>query len=53
MMANANDDIGPTLRPAPLPGHIPGVGIGEHFNNKGELTVLGIHPSINCGIYHM
>ena len=31
-------------------GHVPGVAVGEAFNNRGELAILGLHRRILQGI---
>ncbi|GAX85598.1 hypothetical protein CEUSTIGMA_g13013.t1 [Chlamydomonas eustigma] len=38
------------LTPRDVYGHIPGVNIGEKFNNRGELAILGLHLRILQGI---
>jgi hypothetical protein len=32
-------------------GHIPGISLGQKFDGKGEIAILGIHCSIPRGIY--
>ncbi len=32
-------------------GHVPGVRVGEKFQNKGELAIMGVHCNISGGIY--
>jgi hypothetical protein len=37
--------------PLGLIGHIPGISLGQKFDGKGEIAILGIHCSIPRGIY--
>lgn len=32
-------------------GHVAGVELGEKFNGKGALSILGLHSSISAGIH--
>ena len=46
----ANSRLGPRLRPPRRHGHVPGVGIGDTFADKGELAICGVHNNITSGI---
>ena len=34
-----------------LVGHVPGVLVGTRFENRGELSILGLHSTILSGIH--
>ncbi len=46
----ANADLKDELRPPQMHGHVLGVALGQHFANKGELAIAGVHIKISHGI---
>ncbi|GAX86036.1 hypothetical protein CEUSTIGMA_g13451.t1 [Chlamydomonas eustigma] len=48
----AYKELGPQLTPSPdRHGHLPGIRVGDSFNSRGEMAILGLHRQILRGIF--